>query len=200
MKTARCALAFLLLASCSTSKESAPTAAPAAPAAPTKAPAAQTGVHASTVAAPEGPEVPLAGYDGQVLLIVNVASACGFTPQYEGLEKLEQELAPRGFHVLGFPCNQFGGQEPGTAQEIRTFCTEKYAVTFPLFSKLEVKGDGQAPLYKLLSEQTGQVPSWNFCKYLVAKDGHVIGFYNSKVKPDDADLRAAIEKALSEKG
>jgi glutathione peroxidase len=158
-------------------------------------------VHTLTVADLDGQPVELARYKGQVLLVVNVASECGFTPQYEGLEKLERDLTPKGFHVLGFPCNDFGGQEPGGASEIRKFCTEKYAVSFPLFAKVKVKdGEGQAPLYKLLGGATGKLPGWNFCKYVVGKDGTVREFFASTVKPEDAELRAAIEKALAEAG
>ena len=156
-------------------------------------------VHALVVDDLDGKPAELARYKGTVLLVVNVASECGFTPQYEGLEKLEQELAPKGFHVLGFPCNDFGGQEPGAAPEIRKFCTEKYAVSFPLFAKVKVKdGEGQAPLYALLGKATGKLPGWNFCKYVVGKDGTVRAFFASTVKPEDAELRAAIEKALAE--
>jgi len=158
-------------------------------------------VHSLTVEDLAGQSVPLAKYKGQVLLVVNVASECGFTPQYEGLEALEKELAPKGFHVLGFPCNEFGGQEPGGAAEILKFCTEKYSVTFPLFAKVQVKaGEGQAPLYKLLGAATGSLPGWNFCKYVVGKDGTVRQFFASTIKPGDAELRAAIEKALAEPG
>jgi glutathione peroxidase len=168
---------------------------------PKAAVGADTSVHALTVADLDGQPVDLARYRGTVLLVVNVASECGFTPQYEGLEKLERELAPKGFHVLGFPCNDFGGQEPGAAGEIRKFCTEKYAVSFPLFAKVKVKdGEGQAPLYKLLGGTTGKLPGWNFGKYVVGKDGHPRAFFASTVKPEDAELRAAIEKALAEPG
>jgi glutathione peroxidase len=158
-------------------------------------------VHALTVEDLDGNPAELARYKGQVLLVVNVASECGFTPQYEGLEKLERELAPRGFHVLGFPCNDFGGQEPGAAPAIRQFCSEKYSVSFPLFAKVKVKeGEGQAPLYALLGKATGKLPGWNFCKYVLGKDGTVREFFASTVKPEDAELRAAIERALAEPG
>jgi glutathione peroxidase len=158
-------------------------------------------VHALTVADLDGKPVDLASYRGTVLLVVNVASECGFTPQYEGLEALEKELAPKGFHVLGFPCNEFGGQEPGDASAIRKFCTEKYSVSFPLFAKVQVKaGEGQAPLYAKLGTATGKLPTWNFCKYVVGKDGEVRAFFGSKVTPEAAELRAEIEKALAEKG
>jgi glutathione peroxidase len=184
-------LLLLVCASCSAGTSSA---------AAKPAPESATNVHPLTVADLDGKPVDLARYRGTVLLVVNVASECGYTPQYEGLEALEKELAPKGFQVLGFPCNEFGGQEPGDAGAIRTFCTEKYSVTFPLFAKVQVKaGEGQAPLFGRLGTATGKLPTWNFCKYVVGKDGEVRAFFASKVKPDDAELRAEIEKALAEK-
>ncbi len=130
-------------------------------------------------------------------LVVNVASKCGYTPQYEGLEALHKELAPKGFAVLGFPSNDFGGQEPGSAEEIQQFCKLTYGVTFPMFEKTVTKaGPGQSPIYTYLG-QTGNLPAWNFSKYLVGKDGKVIAFYPSKVKPDAPELRDAIAKALA---
>ena len=142
----------------------------------------------------------LAQYKGKVALVVNVASKCGYTPQYAGLEKLYRELLPKGVVVLGFPSNDFGGQEPGTAAEIRTFCTEKFAVTFPLYEKVSVKaGAEQAPLYAWLGEKTGHLPNWNFCKYLIGKDGQPIQYWSSKTAPDAAELRAAIDAALAAK-
>ena len=135
-------------------------------------------------------------YAGKVALVVNVASKCGYTPQYKGLQALYTELAPKGFVILGFPSNDFGGQEPGTAEEIKTFCELNYGVTFPLFSKVVTKaGPEQSPVYSWLG-QTGDLPKWNFSKYLIGKDGKVIGFYPSSVKPDAPELRAAIEQAL----
>ena len=142
-----------------------------------------------------GHDVSMKQFEGEVLLIVNTASACGFTPQYKGLQHLHEAYAPRGFAVLGFPCNQFGGQEPGTAAQIETFCQKNYGVTFPLFEKLEVKGPGQAPLYQFLTAKFGE-PAWNFHKYLVGKDGQVIQAFGSKVAPDSPELKAAIEAAL----
>ncbi len=163
--------------------------------------AARESLHALTVPDLDDQPVELARYQGQVLLVVNVASQCGFTPQYAALESLERELAPKGFHVLGFPCNDFGGQEPGAAPEIRKFCAETYSVSFPLFAKVQVKeGAGQSPLYALLGKASGKLPGWNFGKYVVGKDGTVRAFFASTVKPDDAELRAAIEAALAEKG
>ena len=148
----------------------------------------------------EGDPVSLGDWNDKVVLVVNTASACGYTPQYAGLEKLHEELAPRGFAVLGFPCNEFGGQEPGDAKEIRAFCTDRFQVDFPLFEKVQVKpGEGQAPLYAWLEASTGKSPNWNFCKYLVGRDGKVIQFWSSKTTPESAELRTAIETALAAK-
>ncbi len=153
--------------------------------------------HTLRAKALDGSTVDLASYRGKVTLVVNVASECGYTPQYAGLQKLHAELAPRGFAVLGFPSNEFGGQEPGTEAQIREFCTSKYAVDFPMFGKVVTKnGPQQSPVYQALTKATGKEPNWNFCKYLVGKDGTVIGFYPSKVAPDAAELRTAIENAL----
>jgi glutathione peroxidase len=143
-----------------------------------------------------GKPADLKEYAGKVALVVNVASKCGYTPQYKGLQALYTDLAPKGFVILGFPSNDFGGQEPGTAEEIKTFCELNYGVTFPLFSKVVTKaGPDQSPVYTWLG-QTGNLPKWNFSKYLVAKDGKVLAFYPSSVKPDAPELRAAIEQAL----
>jgi glutathione peroxidase len=148
----------------------------------------------------EGDPAPLDKWRGKVVLVVNTASQCGFTPQYEGLEALHKELESKGFSVLGFPCNDFGGQEPGDPKQIRTFCTDHYQVSFPMFEKVKVKpGDGQSPIYAWLEASTGQVPSWNFCKYLIGKDGKPIRFWASKTTPDSAELRTAIETALAAK-
>jgi glutathione peroxidase len=148
----------------------------------------------------EGQLVDLSAYKGKVALVVNVASQCGFTPQYAGLETLYKELEPKGFVILAFPSNDFGGQEPGSAADIQKFCTEKYSVTFPMFVKIETKsGPSQSPVYKYLGAATGKLPTWNFCKYLVGKDGKVIEFFPSKVKPDDPELKKAIETALASK-
>jgi glutathione peroxidase len=138
----------------------------------------------------------LSQYKGKVTLVVNVASECGFTPQYAGLEKLHQELAARGFSVLGFPSNEFGAQEPGSPQEIATFCEKNYGVSFPLFEKVITKaGPGQSPVYEFLG-RSGKLPTWNFAKYLVGKDGRVIQSYPSKVAPESPELRDAILTAL----
>jgi glutathione peroxidase len=145
-----------------------------------------------------GDATSLADYAGKVTLVVNVASACGFTPQYASLEKLHRELEARGFSVLGFPCNDFGGQESGSAQQIRDFCDRTYGVTFPLFEKVGVKaGPAQSPLYAELGKAAGQLPTWNFGKYLIGRDGALVGYFDPKVAPDDAGLRTAIETALS---
>jgi glutathione peroxidase len=143
----------------------------------------------------------LADYKGQVVLAVNVASRCGFTPQYAGLEALHERYSPRGFTVLGFPSNQFFGQEPGSADEIQEFCSVNYGVTFPLFAKLDVKGTNQHPLYSILTEspddsgKAGNV-SWNFEKFLVGRDGRVVRRFRSKVTPEDPRLVEAIESLL----
>jgi glutathione peroxidase len=144
----------------------------------------------------QGKPASLADYAGKVTLVVNVASRCGFTPQYAGLQKLHDELASRGFSVLGFPSNDFGGQEPGTPDEIATFCRKNYGVTFPMFAKVVTKaGEGQSPIYAFLGKG-GELPAWNFGKYLVGRDGKVIAYFPSKVTPESKELRDAIEKAL----
>jgi glutathione peroxidase len=139
----------------------------------------------------------LAQYKGKVSLVVNVASKCGYTPQYEGLENLQKEMKGKGFNVLGFPSNDFGGQEPGTAQEIATFCRLTYGVTFPMFEKVVTrKGAGQSPIYTFLGA-SGQLPAWNFSKYVVDKQGRVVAFFPSEVTPEDPALRVALAKALA---
>src|SRR5258707_9879155 len=144
----------------------------------------------------QGDDADLGKYQGTVTLVVNVASECGFTPQYAGLDKLHRELSSRGFSVLGFPSNDFGRQEPGTPQQIATFCEKNYGVTFPLFEKVVTKsGEEQSPVYALLG-RSGQLPSWNFGKYLVGKDGKVIRFFAHKVTPESTELRDAIAAAL----
>jgi glutathione peroxidase len=144
----------------------------------------------------QGKPADLSAYKGKVTLVVNVASKCGFTPQYTGLEKLHEDLKGRGFSVLGFPSNDFGGQEPGTPEEIATFCKKNYGVTFPIFEKVVTKaGPDQSPIYTFLGKD-GSLPAWNFSKYLVGKDGKVIAFYPSKVTPDSKELRDAIDAAL----
>jgi len=139
-------------------------------------------------------------YGGKVLLIVNTASKCGFTPQYDALEKLNEKYRDRGFAVLGFPSNDFMGQEPGSEKEIREFCTLTYGVRFPMFEKVQVKEAGAHPFYaKLAAASGGRYPSWNFYKYLVDRDGNVVADFPSKVKPDDAALVAKIESLLDAK-
>ena len=148
-----------------------------------------------------GEATTLAEHKGKALLIVNVASNCGQTFQYEALERLHQELGPRGFAVLGFPCNQFLGQEPGTAEEIEAFCTTNYGVTFPLFEKIEVKDEGQHPLYAELSKApdaegvAGDV-QWNFEKFLVSPEGQVLQRIRPRTRPDDPAVVEAITAAL----
>ncbi|WP_424811688.1 glutathione peroxidase [Roseococcus sp. YIM B11640] len=148
-----------------------------------------------------GEEVPLERFRGQVLLIVNTASKCGFTPQYDGLEKLHAELSPRGFAVLGFPCNQFGGQEPGGEAEIAEFCRLTYDVDFPMFAKVEVNGPGTHPLYAWLKSQakgflgTSGI-KWNFTKFLVDRQGRVVKRYGSATKP--GAIRADVEQLLAQ--
>ncbi len=145
----------------------------------------------------DGSPASLSSYAGKVALVVNVASRCGYTPQYAGLQSLAEEFADEGLVVLAFPSNEFGGQEPGSPSEIAEFCTSKFGVTFPLFEKCEVlSGPGQTPVYTFLEEQTGSVPNWNFCKYLVGRDGQPVSFYPSNVAPSDAQLRGDIAQAL----
>ncbi|UFN48887.1 glutathione peroxidase [Roseomonas sp. OT10] len=152
-----------------------------------------------TALALDGHEVSLADYGGQVLLVVNVASKCGFTPQYEGLEALYRKLHPRGFTVLGFPCNQFGGQEPGDAEEIARFCVSNYRVTFPLFAKVEVNGPDAHPLFRWLKgERKGvlgtEAIKWNFTKFLIGRDGQVVDRFAPTTKP--AEIEGRIEALL----
>jgi glutathione peroxidase len=156
-------------------------------------------VHDFTVDDIHGRPVPLDRYKGQVLLVVNVASECGFTPQYKGLEALQRAYHGRGFSVLGFPCNQFGRQEPGSEAEIEQFCTTTYGVTFPLFSKIDVNGEHAAPLYRhLKSARKGvlgtEAIKWNFTKFLVGRDGEVIARYAPNDTPES--IAPDIEKAL----
>jgi len=162
---------------------------------------AASSIHEFTLTAIAGQPVPLAQFEGQVVLIVNVASRCGFTPQYAALEALYQEFKDRGFVVLGFPANNFLWQEPGTNAEIESFCTLNYHVTFPMFAKLSVKGSDKAPLYRFLTDKqvnpsTGGGIRWNFTKFLVGRNGKVIARFGSSVPPDAPELLAAIEKSL----
>ncbi|HYC01228.1 MAG TPA: glutathione peroxidase [Candidatus Limnocylindrales bacterium] len=150
----------------------------------------------------DGTSQSLADYRGKVVLIVNVASKCGLTPQYEGLEELQKKYGDRGFTVLGFPCNQFAGQEPGSEEEIKTFCSTTYGVTFPLTSKIDVNGDNRDPLYEWLATQPTSPDGpgdirWNFAKFLVGKDGSLLARFSPTVTPEDPELVGAIEKALA---
>jgi len=150
----------------------------------------------------KGADTSLSAYRGKVLLIVNVASRCGFTKQYTGLEALYAKYQEQGLVVLGFPCNQFGGQEPGTEAEIVEFCSTQFNVKFPLFAKIEVNGPGRAPLYTFLSGEGAKFPGkigWNFNKFLVGRDGQVIARYESKVTPESEELTKAVEAALAAK-
>jgi len=158
-------------------------------------------MHTIEVQTLEGEKVSLSKYAGKVLLIVNVASECGLTPQYAGLQKLANEFADeakdKGLVVLAFPSNDFGGQEPGTAEEIRSFCTKKYSVTFPIFAKCGVKaGPTQSPVYTALEAKTGKLPAWNFGKYVVSRDGTSATLVDSRLKPESEEMRKAIRDAL----
>jgi glutathione peroxidase len=144
----------------------------------------------------DGRPADLGVFRGKVTLVVNVASQCGFTPQYEGLEKLHRELSTKGFAVLGFPSNDFGEQEPGSPQEIAAFCKRTYDVTFPMFSKLVTKaGAEQSPIYRFLGT-SGHLPAWNFSKYVIGKDGRIVAFFPSEVTPEAPELRRAIATAM----
>ncbi|MBV6482627.1 MAG: hypothetical protein DIKNOCCD_02377 [bacterium] len=151
----------------------------------------------------DGKDASLGDYKGKVLLVVNVASKCGYTPQYEGLEKIYKKYKDQGFRILAFPANNFGAQEPGTNEEIKTFCTTKYDVSFDLFEKVSVKGEDKCPLYDFLTDEKknpgfgGEVP-WNFQKYLVDREGKVIGKFEPGVAPEDPKLIDEIEKALKD--
>ena len=150
----------------------------------------------------DGKDVSLSAYKGKVVLIVNVASKCGFTPQYKSLEATYEKYKDQGFVILGFPCNQFHSQEPGTNEEIKQFCTSKYGVTFPMFDKLEVNGDNRAPLYVWLAGPASPFPGdikWNFNKFLIGKDGTILKRFDSKVTPDSTELTGEVEKALAAK-
>ncbi len=155
-----------------------------------------------TVKDMNGKEVHLSDYKGKVLLIVNVASECGFTPQYEGLEKIYETYKDKGFEILAFPCNQFGGQEPGTNEEIKNFCSSKYGVTFKLFDKIEVNGTNRSPLYAKLTGNTNTEQGdikWNFEKFLISKDGEIVARFRSKITPESDEITGAIEEELAKK-
>ena len=159
-------------------------------------------LHEFTATTIDGESKSLADYRGKALLVVNVASKCGLTPHYAGLEKLYEELRAQGLEVLGFPCNQFAGQEPGSEAEVKEFCTTRYGVTFPLFAKVEVNGPGRAPLFAWLTSQPsapdgpGDV-KWNFAKFVVGRDGRVRARFAPTVAPDAPELREALSAALA---
>ena len=152
----------------------------------------------------DGKDVPLAKFQGKVLLIVNTASQCGYTPQYKGLQEIYQKYKDQGFEILAFPANEFGAQEPGTDDQIKQFCSSNYKVGFPLFSKIVVKGKSIHPLYEFLTSEAtdpkhaGPIP-WNFAKFLVNRKGEVVSRFQPGVKPESPELDSAIEKALAEK-
>ena len=146
----------------------------------------------------DGKPAHLSTQRGKVMLIVNTASQCGFTPQFGGLEVLWEKYRDKGLVVLGFPSNEFGAQEPGSPQDILSFCSMRYGVTFPLFSKIETRpSSSQSPVYALLSTQTGELPTWNFGKYVVGRDGKARRFFGASTRPDDPSLLAEIERALA---
>lgn len=150
----------------------------------------------------DGKDTSLKAYAGKAVLIVNVASKCGYTKQYSGLEAIYKKYKDQGFVVLGFPCNQFGGQEPGSLAEIKEFCTSKFDVTFPLFDKIEVNGAGRHPLYTALAGEGAKFPGdikWNFNKFLIGRDGQVVQRFDSKVAPESEELTQAVEAALAKK-
>jgi glutathione peroxidase len=162
---------------------------------------AASSVYDFTLPSIDGAPSPLAAYKGKVLLLVNVASKCGYTPQYKGLEALYEKYKDQGLVVLGFPANNFMSQEPGTNEEIKSFCTRTYHVSFPMYSKISVKGDDKAPLYQYLTDKsanpaTGGEIGWNFTKFLVDKNGKVIARFDSKVTPESSELTSAVEQAL----
>ena len=161
-----------------------------------------TTIHEFELPTIEGAPRKLADFAGQVLLVVNVASKCGLTPHYQGLQALYEEKKDRGFAVLGFPCNQFGGQEPGTNAEVQSFCATSYGVSFPMFSKVEVNGPGRSPLYAWLTAEATQRDgpgdiAWNFTKFVIGKDGAVKARFNPRIEPSDPALRGAIDAALA---
>jgi glutathione peroxidase len=160
-------------------------------------------VYEFTLNSIDGQPAPLAAYKGKVLLLVNVASKCGFTPQYEALEALHEKYKAQGLVVMGFPANNFMGQEPGTNEEIKDFCSRTYSVKFPMYSKISVKGDDKAALYRYLTDKetnptTGGEIKWNFTKFLVSRDGKILARFEPAVKPDSPEVVSAIEKALKQ--
>jgi len=161
---------------------------------------ADSSIYDFTLPSIDGQSMPLSNFKGKVVLLVNVASRCGFTPQYKGLEALYERYKDQGLVILGFPANNFGAQEPGTNQEIKTFCSSKYSVTFPMYAKVSVKGADQTPLYQYLTQQadpthTGDI-KWNFTKFLVDRNGQVVQRFESAVTPDSPEVISAVEKEL----
>jgi glutathione peroxidase len=163
---------------------------------------AASGIYTFTLNSIDGKPAPLAGYKGKVVLVVNVASQCGYTPQYSALEATYEKYKDQGFVILGFPANNFGAQEPGTNEEIKTFCTRKYSVTFPMYSKISVKGADQSPLYTYLTKDTGPGIAgeikWNFTKFLVDRNGNVVRRFEPAITPDSKEVVSAIEKQLKQ--
>jgi len=161
---------------------------------------AASGLYRFTLNSIDGKPAPLAEYKGKVLLLVNVASQCGYTPQYSALESIYEKYKDRGFVILGFPANNFGAQEPGSNEEIKTFCSRKYNVTFPMYAKISVKGSDQAPLYAYLTKETGLgiagEINWNFTKFLVDRNGKVVQRFEPAVTPDSKEITSAIETQL----
>ena len=158
-----------------------------------------TNAHSFSFTSIEGQPMPMSGFKGKAVLLVNTASACGLTPQYKGLEQLWQAYKDKGLVVLGVPSNDFGAQEPGTEEEIKTFCERRYGVDFPLTSKEHVVGGSAHPLYQWIKQELGEgaVPVWNFQKYLIGKNGDLKAVFNPKVTPESAELKTAIDEALA---
>jgi glutathione peroxidase len=163
---------------------------------------ASAGIYTFTLNSIDGKPAPLVGYKGKVALVVNVASQCGYTPQYSALEATYEKYKDQGFVILGFPANNFGAQEPGTNEEIKTFCTRKYSVTFPMYAKISVKGADQSPLYAYLTKDTGPGMAgeikWNFTKFLIDRNGNVVQRFEPAVTPDSKEVISAIEKQLKQ--
>ena len=157
---------------------------------------AASNIHEFTLNSIDGKPAPLAAYKGKTVLVVNVASQCGYTPQYAGLEALYRKYKDQGFVILGFPANNFGGQEPGTNAEIKQFCTRNYDVTFPMYSKVSVTGGDKTPLYQFLTDSGGGEVQWNFTKFLVDRNGKVVKRFEPEVEPEAAVLVGAIDNAL----
>ncbi len=164
---------------------------------------AASSIYDFTLNSIDGKPAPLADFKDKVVLLVNVASRCGYTPQYTGLEALYEKFKEQGLVIAGFPANNFGGQEPGTNEEIKTFCSSKYNVKFPIYTKVSVKGDDKTPLYQFLTDKTanpatGGEIKWNFTKFLAGRDGKIIARFEPNVTPDSPELIAAVEKALKQ--